>query len=95
MAEYAEFHFYVWDSEREEVVGGGHAVPASWDGDPASLPDKGLDAVVEARFAEGAPGPTVLCALQIVIAPECRAKGLSRRMIQRMARSVATTGSTR
>ena len=26
--EYAEFQFYVWDEEREEVVGGGNAIPA-------------------------------------------------------------------
>jgi GNAT superfamily N-acetyltransferase len=80
----AEFHFYAWDEEREEVVGVGNAVPASWDGDAASLPDGGVDAVVEGRFAEGAPAPTVLCALQILIAPECRGQGLSSRMIRRM-----------
>ena len=32
IAEYAEFQFYVWDDEREEVVGGGNAIPATWDG---------------------------------------------------------------
>jgi GNAT superfamily N-acetyltransferase len=85
IAEYAEFQFYAWDDKREEVVGVGMAVPASWDGDAASLPDGGLDAVVEARFAEGASEPTVLCALQILIAPECRGQGLSSRMIRRMA----------
>jgi GNAT superfamily N-acetyltransferase len=84
MAEYAEFHFYAWDDEREEVVGAGHAIPAAWDGHSASLPDGGIDAVIEARFAEGAPAPTVLCALQIMIAPECRGQGLSSRMIRRM-----------
>ena len=31
------------------------------------------------------PEPNVLCALQILIAPEFRAQGLSSRMIQRMA----------
>jgi GNAT superfamily N-acetyltransferase len=85
IAEYAEFHFYAWDDERDEVVGGGNAIPAAWDGDIASLPDGGIDAVVEAPFAEGAPTPTVLCALQILIAPEYRGRGLSRRMIERMA----------
>ena len=84
IGEYAEFHFYVWDDEREEVIGGGNAIPAWWDGDAASLPD-GVDDVVEARFAAGAPDPNVLCALQILIAPECRARGLSSRMIERMA----------
>lgn len=84
IAEYAQFHFYVWDDEREEVVGVGNAIPAGWDGDVASLPDGGIDAVVEAPFSEGAPTPTVLCALQILIAPEYRGRGLSRRMIERM-----------
>ena len=81
----AEFHFYVWDDEREEVVGAGNAVPTFWDGDVATLPEGGVDAVVEARFADGAAEQNVLCALQIVIAPEARAQGLSSRMIQRMA----------
>ena len=84
IAEYAEFHFYVWDNEREEVVGVGNAIPTAWDGDGASLPDGGVDAVVEARFAEGPPTPTVLCALQILIHPEYRGQGLSSRMIERM-----------
>jgi GNAT superfamily N-acetyltransferase len=83
--EYADFQFYAWDDGREEIVGVGMAVPAAWDGDAASLPDGGLDAVVEARFAEGASEPTVLCALQILIAPEYRGQGLSSRMIRRMA----------
>jgi GNAT superfamily N-acetyltransferase len=82
IAGYAEFQFYLWDDEREEVVGVGNAIPAAWDGDRAQLPDGGVDAVVEARFAEGATTPTVLCALQILIAPECRGQGLSSRMIE-------------
>jgi GNAT superfamily N-acetyltransferase len=85
IGEYAEFQFYVWDDEREEVVGGGNAIPATWDGRAETLPDGGVDAVVEARFADEAPTPNVLTALQILIAPECRGEGLSSRMIQRMA----------
>src|SRR6187549_4185374 len=82
--EYAEYQFYVWDDEREEIVGAGNSIPAAWDGDVTTLPEGGVDAIVEARFAEDAPEPTVLCALQIVIAPEVRAQGLSSRMIERM-----------
>ena len=85
VAEYAEFLFYAWDDEREEVIGVGHAIPAAWDGDIASLPDRGFDAVIEARFAPEPLAPTVLCALGITIAPEYRGQGLSRRMIERMA----------
>ena len=83
--EFAEFQFYAWDDEREEVVGVGNAIPTAWDGDVASLLDGGVDAVVEERFAEEPSAPTVLCALQILIAPDYRAQGLSSRMIQRMA----------
>jgi GNAT superfamily N-acetyltransferase len=85
IGEYAEFQFYVWDDEREEVVGGGNAIPATWDGRAETLPGAGVDAVVEALFADDALAPTVLCALQILIAPECRGQGLSTRMIDRMA----------
>jgi len=85
VAEHAEFFFYAWDDEREEVVGVGHAIPATWDGDAATLLDGGVNGVIEALFAEDAPPPNVLCALQILIAPERRGQGLSSRMIQRMA----------
>jgi GNAT superfamily N-acetyltransferase len=56
-------------------------------GTESSRPSRteGIDAVVEARVAEDAPVPNVLCALQILIAPEYRGQGLSRRMIERMA----------
>ncbi|HEY3050754.1 MAG TPA: hypothetical protein VGJ40_03440 [Gaiellaceae bacterium] len=82
--EYAQFQFFVWDDERDEVVGAGNAIPAVWDEKVASLPDGGVDAVVEAGFAEGAAPPAALCALQIVISPDCRGQGLRRRMIERM-----------
>lgn len=56
VAEYAEFLFYAWDDERREVVGVGHAIPAAWDGDLATLPDGGFDAVMESRFTPGTVG---------------------------------------
>ncbi|HEU5066400.1 MAG TPA: GNAT family N-acetyltransferase [Gaiellaceae bacterium] len=85
IGEFAEFQFYAWDDRREEVVGVGNAIPTAWDGEIASLPDGGVDAVVQAGFAEESPAPTVLCALQILIAPGFRGQGLSSRMIERMA----------
>jgi GNAT superfamily N-acetyltransferase len=85
ISEYAEFQFYAWDDERGEVVGVGNAIPAAWDGKTATLPDGGLDATVEARFSDDPPTPTVLCAMQILIAPDVRGQGVSSRMIRRMA----------
>jgi len=92
ISEYAEFQFYAWDDEREEVVGVGNAIPATWDGDPATLPDGGLDAVVEERFSDNPPAPNVLCADQILIAHEHRSQALSSRMIRRMAEIGAEQG---
>src|SRR3954453_19800182 len=82
--EYPEHHFYARDDERQEVVGAGNAVPAAWDGDVATLPEGGVDAIVDARFAEDVPNPTGLCALQLFLAPEFGAQGRSSSMIQRM-----------
>jgi GNAT superfamily N-acetyltransferase len=79
-----ELQFFAWDDERGEVVGRGNAIPAVWDGDVASLPDGGLDAVLLASSAPGMPEPNVLCACQILVAPIARGQGLSSRMIQRM-----------
>ena len=94
ISEYAEYHFYAWDDEREEVVGGGNAIPATWDGQDETLPDGGVDAVVEARFVDDPQTPNVLCALQILIAPEYRGQALSNRMIQRMASRPRQSSST-
>ena len=85
ISEYAEFQFYAWDDERREVVAVANAMPATWDGDAARLPDGGIDAVVEAGFVDAPETPNVLCALQILIAPEYRGRALSGRMIRRMA----------
>jgi len=85
ISDYPEFQFYAWDDEREEVVGVGNTLPAAWDSRAETLPDDGIDAVVEGRFADDPPTPNVLCALQILIAPEYRGQALSSRMIQRMA----------
>jgi GNAT superfamily N-acetyltransferase len=82
--DYPELQFYAWDDERDEVVGQGNAVPAAWDGNSDTLADGGIDAVLEAEFAESSPAPNVLCALQIMVAPSRREQGLSRRMIERM-----------
>jgi GNAT superfamily N-acetyltransferase len=76
-----ELQFYAWDDESGEAIGRGNAIPVFWDGD---LPDRGLDAMLEARFAEDAHAPNYLCAMQIMIAPDRRGEGLSRQMVRRM-----------
>jgi GNAT superfamily N-acetyltransferase len=82
--QYAELQFYAWDDERDEVVGQANAIPAAWDGNPESLPERGIGAVIEGLFDEAASPRNVLCALQIMIAPSHQGQGLSGRMIERM-----------
>lgn len=93
--EHPELQFFAWDEDSNEVVAEGDAVPTAWDDDPETLPDGGLDAILEASFAEDAPEPNVLCALQIVIAGEHQGRGLSLRMIERMATLARESGLTR
>jgi hypothetical protein len=83
--EHAGLQFFVWDDESDEVIAEGDAVPTTWNGNPETLPEGGLDAVLEGSFADDAPRPNVLCALQIVIGSGHQGRGLSLRMIERMA----------
>jgi GNAT superfamily N-acetyltransferase len=93
--EHAALQFFALDEHSAEVVAEANAVPTSWDHDPDTLPAEGLDAVLEAAFVDGAPESNVLCALQIVIASEHRGRGLSLRMIERMAELALSSGLTR
>jgi GNAT superfamily N-acetyltransferase len=83
--ELEHLQFFAWDDETDELVAEGNALPARWDGDPASLPEAGLDAVLEAGFAHGGPEPNALSALQIMVAPGRQGQGVSGRMVERMA----------
>jgi GNAT superfamily N-acetyltransferase len=92
--EYAHLQFFAWEDELDEVVAEGNAVPAEWDGTTQALPSGGVDAVLEAAFSERPPAPNVLCALQIVIDAEYQGRGISLRMIERMAELSGLHGFT-
>jgi GNAT superfamily N-acetyltransferase len=83
--ELAHLQFVAWDEELDTVAAEGNIVPVHWDGRLDTLPEEGLDAALENGFADQAPAPNALCALQIVIAGEYQGQGLSLRMIERMA----------
>jgi len=82
--ERSAFQFFAWDEEADELAAEGNSLPTAWDGDVGTLPSDGLDAVLAAGFAESAPTPTVLCALQIMVVPSRQGGGISRLMIERM-----------
>jgi GNAT superfamily N-acetyltransferase len=83
--QYDYLQFFAWEDELDDVVAEANVVPAGWDGDPESLPDEGLDAILEASFADRTSSFNVLSALQIVISGGYQGRGLSARMIERMA----------
>jgi GNAT superfamily N-acetyltransferase len=91
-SEHARLQFFAWDDQTDELVGEGNTVPTTWDGDPVSLPDAGIDAVLQAAFEDDAPEPNVLSALQIMVAPGRQGQGLSRRMVERMAELARAEG---
>ena len=73
--EHLQLQSFAWDDERNEVVAEGNTLPAAWDGDPDTLPEGGIHAVLESGLGTPAPDPTVLCALQIMVAPERQGEG--------------------
>jgi GNAT superfamily N-acetyltransferase len=72
----------------------GNCIPIRWDGDPQTLPDRGIDAVLEDGIdclREG-DEPTAASALMIVVRPGLLGKGLSREGIGAMAEVVRRHG---
>jgi GNAT superfamily N-acetyltransferase len=82
----ADYQFALLDESSSTIVACGNSVPIVWDGDPASLPDGGVDSVlpdgIEA-IRRGA-GPTAMSALMIVVREEMRGRGLSRACVETM-----------
>ena len=82
-----DFQLGLLDVRTESLAAVGNCIPVRWDGRAETLPDRGIDAVLEEGLAclrEGAR-PTAACALMIVVQPERLGQGLSARGIQAMA----------
>jgi GNAT superfamily N-acetyltransferase len=79
--EVAELQTVVYDSDADRIVAEGNTVPVRWDGEPQP---GGVDWAMRQRFDEGGE-PTTLCAVQVMVHPEARGRGLSRLLLQRMA----------
>jgi hypothetical protein len=78
--EVAEFQTIVFDQEADRIVAEGNTVPVSWDGRPEP---GGVDWAMRQRFEEGGE-PTTLCAVQVMVSPAARGRGLSRIVLGRM-----------
>lgn len=80
-AEYAEFQTIAYDAEADEVVAQADTVPVRWSGEPEP---GGVNWAMQQRFEEGGE-PTTLSAVQVMISPQARGRGLSSLLLQRMA----------
>jgi GNAT superfamily N-acetyltransferase len=79
--DHAEFQTVAYDSEADEVVGEADTVPVRSGGEPER---GGVDWAMRQRFEEGGE-PTTLCAVQVMISPKARGRGLSSILLRRMA----------
>lgn len=77
--DFPQFQFAFKDRASGVLLCIGNCVPLAWTKDPRELPDEGWDWALEKGIKDHQAGirPTVLCAIQIMLPPEHRGKGLS------------------
>jgi hypothetical protein len=75
-----DYQFALADPDRDDLIAVGNCLPIRWDGNPATLPPGGIDAVLEngAATVEAGPEATAASALMIVVAPDRLGLGLER-----------------
>ena len=89
-----DYQFGLLDEQTNLLAAMGNCIPIRWDGNPHTLPDGGIDAVLQdgvACLREGA-APTAASALMIVVSPERRGHGVSGEAIRAMAEVVGRHG---
>jgi len=84
-----DYQFALLDQEANSLVAVGNCVPIRWDGGPDTLPDEGIDAVLQDGIdcLRGGSDPTAASALMIVVSAERLGEGISAGAIRAMARS--------
>jgi GNAT superfamily N-acetyltransferase len=82
-----DYQFALLDEETGSPAAIGNSIPIRWDGDPATLPARGIDAALEDGVAclRQCAAPTVACALMIVVVPDRLGTGVSRIAVRAMA----------
>jgi hypothetical protein len=87
-----ECQFGLLHEETSALVAIGNCIPFRWDGDPNTLPDRGIDAVLEDGVAclRADATPTAASALMIVVQQQWLGKRVSARAIRAMAQLVGS-----
>lgn len=86
---FGAFQHFLVDSESDELVAEVNAVPVELDLD--ALPDRGWDEALE-RGTTGDGSPTVVSAIQVLIAAGRQGQGLSRLCLERMRETAVAHG---
>lgn len=83
---FPQHQFGLVDPANGDLMCIGNSVPLAWDGDPHDLPDEGWDWALEKGIKDHQTGrsPTILCAIQIMLPPAHRSKGLSAEAVRVM-----------
>jgi GNAT superfamily N-acetyltransferase len=80
---FPELQVVLYDATLDHVIGKGHAIPTTWDGTAAGLP-QGIDTVIKHGLISRPAAPDTLCALAVIVHPDRRGEGLSRLAIRAM-----------
>jgi GNAT superfamily N-acetyltransferase len=89
-----DYQFGLLDEPASSLAAIGNCIPINWDRNPQTLPDEGIDAVLQQGVAclRDGPAPTAASALMIVVSPERLGQGISGRAIRAMAEVVRAHG---
>ncbi|UCG61078.1 MAG: GNAT family N-acetyltransferase [Candidatus Zixiibacteriota bacterium] len=81
-----QFQFVFLEPGTDNLIALGNSIPLAWDGDLSELPETGWDWAMATGIQNCRKGedPSVLCALQIVVANKYLGRGLSRRAVETM-----------
>ncbi len=82
--------------ESGDLVGMGNTIPATWDGEAENLPNEGWDAIMQLGVSNHAAkiAPNCASAIQAIVAPAYKNKGVSRAVIKAMRDTVQKQGIT-
>jgi len=86
----ADYQFALLSADSNDLVAIGNCIPIRWEGDPGTLPDRGIDAVLEdgVDLLRTGATPTAASALMVVVQKQWLGKGISARALRAMAEVV-------
>ena len=89
-----EYQFALLDEQTGSLAAMGNCIPIRWDLDPQTLPDSGIDAVLQDGVAclRESASPTAASALMIVVSPDRLGHGISHDAVRAMAEVVGRHG---